>query len=575
MSVLQPLISALQRAGGERLVLRSGERPHVLVNEQRLDIGTAVLSVKALDALSEQILSRQGRQELASAGTVVESVPAGISDAPLTARAERVDDVFCIELRREAVPEPAAPTVAEAVPAPEAVPVAETPAAGDAVPPSVAPPEAGFEADWEMDVAIPDEPAMLEPALIAASIAAPAPVAAPPVAPIPQEPVLIREASRPRRGSSAGLAHWIVEAAQCGAATLYLRAGQPPAMRVQERLEPLTPEPLDASLFVGMSAASGPGDGWKAGNAGEWVREYPSIGVVTCYVFEDNTGPGLVLHLSRQHSAAALQKHVPRQVRRVCEADEGLVIVSAPGEADVLSMLTVVADLSARKRAGFTIALEPANGLGYGLSGPFVSERKIAGAGEEFAAAIRRATQERPDILVIAPRESSLVAEEAIRSASPGRLVILGIVAPTAPRALEALLSLVSSDREPQLRRLLAASYRVGFSYRALRRHGGGRTIVEDVLIGTSDVRTRLERADFAGLEKLQRTGADGMRTMDDALARAASRGDITLRQAANHAGDRADLISLVRKQARQRRMAARGADADRRPGPMRALTIA
>jgi Tfp pilus assembly pilus retraction ATPase PilT len=239
-------------------------------------------------------------------------------------------------------------------------------------------------------------------------------------------------------------------------------------------------------------------------------------------------------------------------------------------------MLAVVAELSARKRSGYMIALEPANGLGYELAGSFVSERKISGAGEEFAAAIRRATQERPDVLVITPRESSIAAEEAIRAAAPGRLVILGILASTAPRAVESLLSFVSTDREPQLRRLLAGSYRVGFSYRALRRQGGGRTIVEDVLVGTSDVRTRLERADFAGLEKLQRSGADGMRTMDEALARAASRGDISVRQAASHASDRSELIALIRKLARQRRTALRQhAAADRQPGPLRAITMA
>lgn len=452
--------------------------------------------------------------------------------------------------------------------------VAQQPEASTAHEPEISTaPEPESTAPGEIEVAIPGDPG--PPAYVA-----PPQEAARSRATISARELKVAPAVNGLRShQSAGFepAEWVAEAAQRGATTLYLRAGQPPAIRIHERLEPLTYEPLDPALFAGLTTSSGLGrDGWRQGNAGDWIREYDDVGQVSCFVFQDNVGPGLVIHLSPQHSAAALQKHVPRQVRRVCEGDDGLVVVSAPAEADVLSMLAVVAELSARKRSGYMIALEPPNGLGYGLAGSFVSERKINGAGEEFAAAIRQAVQERPDILVIAPRESSIAAEEAIRAAGPGRLVILGILASTAPRAVESLLSFVSTDREPQLRRILAGSYRVGFSYRALRRRGGGRAIVEDVLVGTSEIRTRLERSDFAGIEKLQRSGADGMRTMDGALARAASRGDISVRQAASHASDRSELIALTRKLARQRRAAVREhADADRLPGSLRAITIA
>ena len=64
MSLMPSLCAALERAGGERLVMRAGERPHVLAGDRRHDVASAILSVNAVEALAEQILSGEGRHEL-------------------------------------------------------------------------------------------------------------------------------------------------------------------------------------------------------------------------------------------------------------------------------------------------------------------------------------------------------------------------------------------------------------------------------------------------------------------------------------------------------------------------------
>ena len=66
MSLMPSLCAALERAGGDRLVMRAGERPHVLAGERRHDVASAVLSVNAVEALAEQILSSAARHDLAA-----------------------------------------------------------------------------------------------------------------------------------------------------------------------------------------------------------------------------------------------------------------------------------------------------------------------------------------------------------------------------------------------------------------------------------------------------------------------------------------------------------------------------
>ena len=55
------------------------------------------------------------------------------------------------------------------------------------------------------------------------------------------------------------------------------------------------------------------------------------------------------------------------------------------------------------------------------------------------------------------------------------------------------------------------------------------RKIVHDFLIATPEVRARLERVGHQRARKLQRSGADGMRSLDTALAEAAVRGEISI----------------------------------------------
>src|SRR5690349_7396622 len=105
MDMLPTLCAAMKRAGGDALVLRTGESPHVLIGDGRQNVARAVLSANALEALVAQIFSGAGRQTLRDSGYVVEEVTVS-GGLLLTATAARTADHVTIELR-EGAPEPA------------------------------------------------------------------------------------------------------------------------------------------------------------------------------------------------------------------------------------------------------------------------------------------------------------------------------------------------------------------------------------------------------------------------------------------------------------------------------------
>jgi len=556
MSLMPSLCAALERVGGERLVMRAGERPHVLAGDRRHDVASAILSINAVEALAEQILSSDGRRELREKGTTSETIQAASFPHPLMAKAERVGDEFSIELVVQkqvegpvpSEPEPVVTEVAAVEPEPAPEPVAVEPP-----PPPVIEHAYSEPAPVYVEAPLPVEPVSHPPVAVVSRVEEHRPVVH-----------AMRTVSSPASGERLDLQGWITFAINRGATTLYLRAGAPASARIDERIERLSEDIVDASVLdEATSAFSRGGDGqWHSRSEGEWVRDYHDLGNVSCRMFSDHHGFGLVLQMRPYASPRVLHKHIPRQVRTACEGD-GLIVVSAPTEAAVESLAVALADWSGRNRGGYLISLQRRSLRG-DISGAFVSLRTVTGPDAEFAAAIRRASHESPDILLITGPQTELPLHEAILASTGGRLVIVAVVAPTTVDALRVLVGQSGLDRDAHLRRALAASFRAAVGYRSLRRIGGGRMLIQDILLGANEVRPLLEAADFASLVSSQRQGSPGMRSVDEALARAIRRGQVSLREAAAHAVDRRHMVAQVRMLSRRRLTRSSSGRADR-----------
>jgi len=553
MSLMPSLCAALERANGQRLVMRAGERPHVLTGDRRHDVASAVLSVNAVEALVDQILSSESRRILSEQGSVEETLTTPAYPHPLTAKAERVGDDFCVELIVR-FPEAAPAPEAEPMPAPVEV---EMSASDVAVEETWAQPEPAADEPPHVEevAAVPSQPVHVQPTPF---VPPPSPVVeAQPhvVAPVVMHsPVRVVTrvderlvTSRPTLMNRTDLHGLIASAFERGATTLFLRSGAQPAARINDRIVAIGDGVVASSVFDEVSSfTSRGGDGqWRSLSDGEWARDHEDFGHVTCREFSDDQGHGLVVHLRPRPSPKLLHKHIPRQVRTACEGD-GLIIVSAQSDADVDSFAGAIADWSGRTHGGYLISLHRRSGRAE-ITGAFVSQRTINGSDADFAGAIRRASHEGPDILLIAGPQTDLVLHEAILAASAGRLVIIAVVAPTAVTALRTTLGHSGLDRDAHVRRVLASSFRVAVGYRSVRRIGGGRMLVQDVVTTSKEIRTLIEMADFDGLTRLQQQGAPGTRTVDEALARASRRGQVSLREAVAHADDRSRLVALVR----------------------------
>ena len=518
MDDLNSLMAVLELTGGARIVLRSDERPHVIVGDTRHELGTAqVTTTSALEALADQILSPAGKHALAEQRAAIESILGRDAVIPVRVAVRRIGPQMSVELQRNAQSgdtNHAAPPPAAAMPP---VTVAGLVARQPEPPPNVS--------------------AVAEPGRVRS-----------------------RKTSGPmnlidgrQRSAGVGTLEQLVRmAAQRKATALYLRGGHAPLVRVGAVVEPLAAEPLEVSA-VNVIARRETGSGDNVEHPAAFtvsVSDADEIRQFRAHVFNDELGAGLVVHLVSRNAESILQTGIPRQVKAICRDDDGIVVVSATTSGDLLEMIAGIGSWTAKHRPGFVVSIEPPGGLGRDIDGTFVSARRIAAG--DMAAAIQRAAHETPDVLVVALL-SAASAEEAVRVARMGSLVIVGIIAPTATRAIESLLAHGTPQDQLRRRRSLAASFRCAFSYRALRTGSGHRRIFHDLVVATPNVSARMEHGDIDGIGKMQQTGAEGMRSLDSALVDGVARGEISIRQAASHAIDRRQVVKMIRESSRRR----------------------
>ncbi|HEY6507880.1 MAG TPA: hypothetical protein VIY56_07690, partial [Vicinamibacterales bacterium] len=517
--MLPSLCAAMVRANGDSLLLESGRAPYVMSGTHRQDVAKATLSDNALEALVAQIFSGPGRDAFRETGRTAEDVDVPSAGLTLKATAERRDGAIVIELRRTPMYElePTqipTPSVDEGLfAAPEhPLPAPEQLAGWESTP--------GLFVDHSHDEDTPNEDAVVtEPvqtaheswAQVEIEAAAPDIVEDEPSAAVysgpstheedsytpPPTPAPVKTAppvAAPARAWSdtpavpeTDLVAWAAEAADKGASALYLRAGSAPVVRVDDRLDPVSTSVLDHVMLNQLISdlEDGGDPTWQRGSDGEWVHLDARLGRLSCRIFADDEGRGLIIRLQPATAARSLSRLVPRKVKAACDGD-GLIVVSAPNADDALAMASTVADLAGQRRGGYVVALRPQGAPRAQVSGSFVSQREFQA--HEAAAAIRNAVAESPDILLVTLSQAEGTTREIARAADNGRLVVLSVASPASLQALRSLVGRGASAADAQVRLSLASNFRAAFATRTLRRLGGGRTIVQDLLLGTSEV---------------------------------------------------------------------------------------
>jgi twitching motility protein PilT len=324
---------------------------------------------------------------------------------------------------------------------------------------------------------------------------------------------------------------------------LHLAVGYPPLCRVRGELLPLR-EPL-----VGVDEIHE----WlfEIVNADQKRQIVEELDLDFAYAhtrarfranyFYRTTGLGAVFRFIPSAVPTLDQLGCPAAIRVLSERRNGLVLVTGPtGSGKSTTLAAMIHHINANRPCHILTIEDPVEFVHESLRAQ-VTHREVGPDAPTFAAAIRSAAREDPQVILVGELRNNETMKLALQLASFGVLVFATVHTNSAPATIERIINSFPADEQPQIRGLLAESL-VGIVAQQLLKtaDGQGRIAAHEILLGSTGITSMIREGKTFQIASLMQAGqAQGMQTIDMALERLVLAGKITPDAALEKASDK------------------------------------
>jgi len=332
-----------------------------------------------------------------------------------------------------------------------------------------------------------------------------------------------------------------------GASDLLVTAGAPPMARVDGALAPIPGEPAlapaeaDARVraFLGPRLAARMDEDGDVDFAFTWGEAhrfrgnaYLQRGVAT-----------LALRRLPAQAPTPAQIGLPASAVGFAEAPRGLVLVTGPtGSGKTTTMAALIDHITAR-RPCHVITIEDPIEYEFSHRLGVVTQRQVGRDSPSFAAALRAALREDPDVVLVGEMRDLESIQTTLTLAETGHLVLATLHTNDTAQAIDRVIDVFPADRQALIRVQLGATLVGVVGQRLVPRVGGGRVAAYEVMVATPAVRAVIRDGRTEQLRNLIVTGASsGMQTLEASLRAAVGAGAVRLEDAVAVSAYPADL---------------------------------
>ena len=198
----------------------------------------------------------------------------------------------------------------------------------------------------------------------------------------------------------------------------------------------------------------------------------------------------------------------------------GLVLVTGPTGSGKSTTLAAMVETINQARAAHIVTIEDPIEYRYTPARSIIQQREIGADTQSFAAALRRALRQDPDVILIGELRDLETIRIALTAAETGHLVFATLHSADATSAATRIIDVFPGDQQAQIRSQLALSLQGCISQRLLPSTDGSLVAATEVLLATAAVRSLIRDSKVHQLQSMLETGADvGMHSFDQSLA--------------------------------------------------------
>ena len=329
--------------------------------------------------------------------------------------------------------------------------------------------------------------------------------------------------------------------AQHKGSDLYFTAESPPLYRIDGATVPAFDHVLEAGdvervIREVLSAAEQ--DEFDRTRELNVARMVPGVGRFRLNVFRQRGQVGLVARLIPIDFPNADALGLPASLRELIMQKRGLILVTGATGSGKSTTLAALIDHRNLNSRGHILTIEDPIEFVHSHKGCVVTQREVGVDTVSFAAGLKSALRQAPDVILIGEMRDLDTVEAALHFAETGHLVLGTLHANNANQAVERVMNFFPTETHAQLYQHLALNLRGIVSQRLVPKFDGkGRVAAIEVMLNSPRVADLVGKGEIAALKAaIEANVQDGSRSFDQALYELHRTGQITLDEALRQA---------------------------------------
>lgn len=344
-------------------------------------------------------------------------------------------------------------------------------------------------------------------------------------------------------------AELILAATKKNASDVHLVCGEPPVFRIAGKLERQAEFPaMTRSKMEQMAAELAAEKLEELRKVGEIDASTTIAGVrVRINLFRQENGTSAAIRLLADKIPPLHTLGLPPKVAELCNLRQGFLLVTGETGSGKSTTLAAMIDRINHTRSEHVLTLEDPIEYQYVPDQCLFSQREIGRDTRTFAAALRAALREDPDVILVGELRDRETIETALMAAETGHLVFGTLHTGSAADTIDRIVGIFPEERQQQIRMQLSMTLRAVLSQQLLPdRAKGGRVCACELMMVNHAIQNLIREGKTPQINNaIATSAADGSITMDAALVKLYQNGRIRAQDVMEAARD----FTAVQKQ--------------------------
>jgi len=252
----------------------------------------------------------------------------------------------------------------------------------------------------------------------------------------------------------------------------------------------------------------------------DFAYELPNVARFRANYFVQQRGLAAVFRVIPSKILSVEDLNLPQQILKLTQLARGLVLVTGPTGSGKSTTLAAIIDYINKNRKDHILTVEDPVEFVHQNKGCQVNHREVGTHTMSFAAALRAALREDPDVILVGEMRDLETIELAITAAETGHLVFGTLHTNSAAKTIDRIIDAFPAGQQAQIRTMLSESLKGVVCQQLLKRvDKPGRLAALEILFCKTNVANLIrEDKTFQIASIIQTSKGEGMQLMDQAI---------------------------------------------------------